>query len=228
MKPFELLSQVTYQSEIRGYFEWHMKQGVALMFMIASSDGHTLAHLTGFDATDASLMVVCTGVRDVATGGSIPYALIGTTPKGGNFLASGKMQACAGTADCFKLSFPRWIDISQSRDCHRCPVPAAHFLNFSSTDPHLNDIVCRVQNVSLGGLAVEWEQCESFTVPMLGAITEVAILIAGDSRIPLGKLRVTHITKRKRHIVLGLMFECAVPRQFSSLVLDAQRSQYLA
>lgn len=228
MTPSELLSKVTDPNEVRGYFHWHLQQGVSLLLMIASSSGHTLARLTGYDAEDASLEVVCTGVRDVGPGFNTSYALIGTTPNGANFLASGKMSALTGTTDCFKLSFPACIDISQSRDCHRCPAPAAHFLHLRSPDPHLNDIVFRVQNVSLGGLAIAWEQHENRSELLPGSMTEDAILVAADNRVPLGRLRVTHLTKHKRQWVLGLKFEREAPRRFGSLVLDAQRSRYLA
>jgi hypothetical protein len=228
MTPSALLSQITNPSQIRAYFDWHLQQGVYLMLMIASTDAHTLARLTGFEAADGSLQVVCTGVRDVTVRSATPYALIGSTSSGANFLASGTMRARAGTSDCFTLTFPAWIDVSQARDCYRSPAPAGHFLHFSSSDPHLNDIVCRVQNVSLGGLAVEWDLRDSNDAPGLHKITEDAILHSGDNRISLGKLRVAHITKIGHQIQLGLTFERDAPRKFGSLVLEAQRSHYLA
>ena len=228
MPPSALLSQVTDPVEIRSYFDWHLRHEVALMLLIASNDAHTLARLTGFDAADSSLLLVCSGVRGVLAGSDTPYAVIGTRPNGANFLASGTLQACAASADCFRLSFPTWIDISQARECHRSPAPAGHLLHFSSTDPHLNDITCRARNISLGGLAVEWDTRKSGAVPALGTITEETILLAGDRQIPLGKLRVTHLTQRKRNFVLGLKFEREAPRPFGAVVLDAQRSHYLA
>jgi hypothetical protein len=198
------------------------------MLLIASNDAHTLARLTGFAAADGSLQVVCSGVRGVSANAATPYAVIGTGPNGAHFLASGTLRVCAGSSDCFSLSFPAWIDVSQARECHRSPVPAGHFLHFSASDPHLNDIICRAHNISLGGLAVEWDTRKAGAAPALGNVTEEAILLAGNQRIPLGKLRVTHLTQRKRHIVLGMQFEREAPRPFGSLVLDAQRAHYLA
>ncbi|WP_296509924.1 hypothetical protein [Rhodoferax sp.] len=228
MSPSALLSQVTNPTQIRAYFDWHLEQGVYLMLMIASSDAHTMARMTGFEAADGSLQVVCTGVRDVTVRSDTPYAMIGRTPSGANFLASGTMRARAGTSDCFSLSFPAWIDVSQARDSYRSPAPAGHFLHFSSPDPHLNDIVCRVQNVSLGGLAVEWDLRYRNDLPALNKISEDSILQSGNNRISLGKLRVAHITKSGHQIQLGLTFDRDAPREFGSLVLDAQRSHYLA
>jgi hypothetical protein len=196
------------------------------VLLMASCDGHVRGKVTSLDSD--GLIVVCTGVGDVEQGHSQAYSLIGTTAKGANFLASGKMQPYSGSTDCFKLSFPDYIEISQSRDCHRSPAPAAHFLHFSSLDPHLNDIVCQVKNVSLGGLAVVWESEGNRTTPIPGSITDDVILVAGESQIQLGKLRVAHITHRKRHVVLGLKFEREVPRQYGSLVLNTQRSHYIA
>ena len=227
MTPSEPLSQVTHPDAIRATFDWHVQQGVGLTLMMGSSGGHTSARLVGLNAADGCLEVVCTGVRDVAPGFATRYALIGTLPKGGSFLASGKIAPCAGTVDNFLLSFPDWIDISQSRDCFRCPVPADYQLHFSSLDPHLNDIVCRVENVSLGGLAVEWDRRESCAAPARGALTDDAILYAGNNQVALGKLRVTHVTQRKRSLLLGLAFERDAPRTFGALVLDAQRAHYL-
>jgi hypothetical protein len=226
MTPSELLSQVTDRNAIRDCFDWHVKQGLSVVLMIASGDGHLRARLTGYDAD--GLMAVCTGAGDVLLDHSQAYTLVGTTAKGANFLASGKMQPYPGTSDCFKLSFPDILDISQSRDSYRCPAPASYFLHFSSTEPHQNDVVCRVLNLSLGGLAVEWDSYGNRAVPQPGTIAENAILVASDSSITLGKLRVAHVTHHKRHVVLGMKFEREVPRQYGTLVLNAQRSHYLA
>lgn len=228
MTPSELLSQVTDPNVIRDHFDWHAKQGLSFVLLMASCDGHVHVKLTGSDADGAGLMVVCTGVGNVEQGHPGAYSLIGTTAKGANFLASGKMQPYSENANCFKLSFPDCIEISQSRDCHRSPAPAAHFLHFSSLDPHLNDIVCQVENVSLGGLAVVWDCGENHNIPLPGSIADDVILVAGDNQIQLGKLRVAHITHRKRHVVLGLKFEREVPHPYGSLVLNNQRSHYLA
>ena len=228
MSPSELLSQVTDPNVIRDHFDWHVKQGLAVVLMMAPGDGDSCvrARLTGFDAD--GLTAVFTGVRGVVRGQSLAYTLIGTTAKGANFLASGTMQPYSGAVDCFKLSFPVALDISQSRDSYRCPAPTSHFLHFNSSDVHHSDVVCKVQNLSLGGLAVEWNINGSPSVPLPGTIAQNAILVASDDSILLGKLRIAHVTHRKNHVVLGMKFERDVPRQYGALVLNAQRFNYLA
>jgi hypothetical protein len=228
MSPSELLSQVTDPNVIRDHFDWHVKQGLAVVLMMASGDGdsYVRARLTGFDSDD--MTAVCTGVRGVVKGQSLAYTLIGTTAKGANFLASGTMQPYSGTVDCFKLSFPEALDISQSRDSYRCPAPTSHFLHFKPTDAHLSNVVCKVQNLSLGGLAVEWNINGNPSVPLPGTIAQNVTLVTSDDSILLGNLCIAHATRRKNHVVLGMKFERDVPRQYGSLVLNAQRFNYLA
>lgn len=221
------LSQIEFPHEIRAYFAWHRQKRVPLMLMFQSIGGPVSATL--LDETDdcATLAVVCTGMGDFRQGAHEAYVVIGSTPGGANFLASGQMWAEAGTQDCFKLSFPQWIDISQSRDSFRCPTSGAHFFHFSALDPHLNDRVCRVENVSLGGLAVEWDG-RSGIPPVLNEVISSGVLQSRDNRIQLGRLRVAHITPRTQGCVIGLDFENNVPGTFFPIVLAAQRSHYSA
>jgi hypothetical protein len=227
MTPSELLSQVTDPIEIRGYLDWHKKQGLDVVLMMASSDSHVRARLTGCEADGTGLIAVCTGVSGAEQSYSKAYSMVGTTAKGATFLASGEIKRVSGTADCFKLSFPDRIDISQSRDSYRCPAPASTFLHFSSSETHQNELVCKVHNLSLGGLAVEWGGADNRTAPQPGTFSDHAILVASDSSFVLGKLRIAHVTHRQRCMVVGLKFERGAPRQYGSLVLNAQRSNYL-
>jgi hypothetical protein len=137
------------------------------------------------------------------------------------------MGALPGAPDRFVLSFPQWIDVSQSRESYRCLAPVGHFLHFSAADPHLNDLVCRVHNISQGGLAVEWHH--DLGVPLeLNSVTDTAILHARHNKVHLGSLRVAHISPLERGCIIGLDFEQAIPRSFDALVQDAQRAEYLA
>jgi hypothetical protein len=86
--------------------------------------------------------------------------------------------------------------------------------------------VCRVQNISQGGLAVLWERCADNPPPAQGSLTETAILQSHDHRVQLGKLRVAHITLRKSGYFIGLGFEQVAPGAFDSLVLDVQRARH--
>ena len=221
------LSKVDYPREIRAYFDWHRQQRIPLLLMSKCSDRPVSAMLVDLDGGSSELEVVCTGMGDVRHADDIAYAAIGSTASGANFLASGHMRAKPSTTDCFTLSFPQWIDVSQSRDSFRCPTQERHFLHFSSADPHLNDIICRVENVSLGGLAVEWDD-RSGDMPRVNSITEAGILQWKDNRVHLGRLRIAHITPRGQSYLIGLNFEYAAPKEFGTLVLDAQRAHYTA
>jgi hypothetical protein len=181
-----------------------------------------------FEPADAGFQVVCSGVSNVRVDAWESYAVIGTTPSGANFLASGQMCAVAGVPDAFRLSLPSSIDVSQSRGSDRCALPAGHFLHFCAQDPHLNDVVCRVQNISRGGLAVMWERCADNPPPVQHSLTEIAILQSTSHRVHLGKLRVAHITSRKGGYAVGLNFEQDAPSAFASLVQDMQRTKALA
>lgn len=221
-----LLSKIDSPPEIRQHLDWHHAQCVPLRLMFESSDGHLPAYIKGFDEAAGTIDVMCMGVQDIRAHAKVSYAVIGSTASGARFLASGQMSAGSAVCDSLTLSFPQWLDVSQSRDCHRCVAPGGHFLHFSSADPHLNDIICRVRDVSLEGLSVDWEPEGqlSFTV---GAHTDDAILQSQDNLVHLGKLRVTHITHRARHYTIGLTFDQSAPKAFGSLVLDVQRTLYL-
>jgi hypothetical protein len=221
-----LLSKIDSRHEIRHYLDWHYAQCAPLRLMFESSDGHLPAYVKGFDEAAGTIDVMCMGVQGIRPGTWVSYAVIGATASGARFLASGQMSAGAAECDSLTLSFPQWLDVSQSRDCHRCVAPSGHFLHFSSTEPHLNDIICRVRDVSLEGLSVDWvpEGQLSFAV---GAQTDDAILQSQDNLVHLGKLRVTHITHRASHYTIGLTFDQSVPKAFGSLVLDVQRTHYL-
>ncbi len=228
MKPTALLTQVTAPEEIRTYLDWHQKQGVPLLLMCGAGDGHRPARIVNFEPADGGIQVVCSGVSNVRVDAWESYAVIGTTPSGANFLASGQMCAVAGVPDAFRLSLPSSIDVSQSRGSDRCPLPAGHFLHFCAHDPHLNDVVCRVQNISRGGLAVMWERCADNPPPAQGSLTDAALLQSGDHSVHLGKLRVAHVTSRRGGYAIGLKIEMAAPSAFDALVREAQHSHALA
>lgn len=223
----QLLSKIESSGEVRKYLEWHYQKRVPLRLMFGSSEGHLPAYVVGFDEAAGTMDVVCMGVRDLQSLSQVSYAVIGSTASGARFLASGQMSADLEGQENLKLSFPQWLDVSQSRDCYRCVAPSGHFLHFSSQDPHLNDITCRVKNVSLGGLAVEWQMDAGEPSFSEGAQTEDAILQSRDTRVHLGKLRVAHVTKKAGSCFIGLTFDRGVPKEFDSLVLDVQRTNYL-
>lgn len=219
------LPKIDYPREIRACFDWHRKQRIPLLLMSRYKDKPVSAMLVDVDGDGRELEVVCTGMGEAHHGSEVAYAAIGSTSGGANFLASGQMRAKPGTTDCFTLSFPEWIDISQSRDSFRCSAQERHFLHFSSVDPHLNDIICRVENVSLGGLAVEWDDlCGD--MPLLNSLTEAAILQWKDNKVHLGKLRVAHITPHAQSYLIGLNFEYVMPKEFGTLALQAYSAQY--
>ena len=221
-----LLSKTDSRHEIRHYLNWHYEHCVPLRLMFESSDGHLPAYLKSFDEAAGTMDVMCMGVQDILSCVKVSYAVIGSTASGARFLASGQMSAGSADCDSLTLSFPKWLDVSQSRDCYRCEVPSGHFLHFSSVDPHLNDIICRVRDVSLEGLSVDWEPDGQLSFSV-GAQTDDAILQSQENLVHLGKLRVTHLTHRASHYTIGLTFDQSVPKAFGSLVLDVQRTHYL-
>jgi hypothetical protein len=227
MNSSELLSQVSSSNEIQRYLDWHYHQGIPLVLMCDAADGQRPARIVNFGANQSKFYIFCSGIRDLCEDSSTSYAVIGSTPNGGHFMASGLMRASAGVSDCFALSFPEWIDIAQSRDTYRCRAPAGHLVHFSAIDPHLNDVVCRVRDISLGGLAVEWKHSNRNPHPEQGTVTDSAILQAGKQQVHLGRLRVMHVTADKETYTVGMNFEQNVPRAFSAVVLGVQRTQYL-
>jgi hypothetical protein len=219
------LPKIDYPREIRAYFDWHRQQRIPLLLMSKYIDKPVSAMLVDVDGGGGDIEVVCTGMYEVRHGSDVAYAAIGSTCGGANFLASGQMRAKPGTTDCFTLSFPEWIDISQSRDSFRCSAQERHSLHFSSVDPHLNDIICHVENVSLGGLAVKWDDgCGD--MPLLNSLTEAGILQWKDNKVHLGKLRVAHVTPHAQGHLIGLNFEYVMPKEFGALVLQAHNAQY--
>jgi hypothetical protein len=222
------ISQVSAPEEIHRHLDWHHQQGIPLLLMCGAGDGHRPARIVSFEPNGAVLEVVCSGVPAFSAHTKESYAVIGTTPSGANFLASGQMWAVPGMPDGYRLSLPSSIDVAQSRGGDRCPVPAGHLLHFCALDPHLNDVVCRVQNISRGGLAVIWERSADSPPPKPGSLTEIAILQSSEHRVQLGSLRVAHVTARKGGYAIGLNFEATAPSAFDALVRDAQRAQRLA
>ena len=178
-----LLSKIDSRGEIRKYLDWHHEQCVPLRLLFESSNGHLPAYLAGFDEDASTMDVVCRGLRGINVHSAVSYAVIGSNASGARFLASGQMSVNSLESDSLKLSFPQWLDVSQSRDCYRCQAPSGHFLHFSSVDPHLNDIVCRVREVSLGGLSVDWELNAAAPFVVAGIQTDDAILQSRESRV---------------------------------------------
>lgn len=222
-----LLTKIETRGQVRHHLDWHLEQRVPLRLMFGASEGHLPAYVVGFDDVAGTMDVVCMGAQGLQSRSTVSYAVIGSTASGARFLASGQMSASASEQHSFKLSFPQWLDVSQSRDCYRCAAPAGHFLHFSSQDPHLNDIICRVRNVSLGGLAVDWSLADGVPTFSQGTQTDNAILQCGNSHVHLGKLRVAHITTTRSQCLIGLSFDRGVPKGFDSLVLNVQRTHYL-
>jgi hypothetical protein len=224
MKPTTVLTQVSAPEEINRYFDWHHKQGIPMLLMCGAGDGYRPARVVDFAPADAAIDVVCSSAPDLAPHAKESYAVIGTTPNGANFLASGQMWAVPGAPDTFRLSRPGSIDVSQSRGSGRYPVPAGHVLHFCALDPHLNDVVCRVQNISQGGIGVVWERSADNPPPEQGSLTVAAILQSSDHRVHLSTLRVAHVTSRKGGYAVGLTFERDTPSAFESLVREAQHA----
>lgn len=227
MNPSTLLSQVYSHGEIHRYLDWHYQLGIPLVLMCDRAQGHRPARIVKFGATQSAFHVFCGGMRELSEDADSSYAFIGRTPNGGHFMASGHMSVRADVPDCFALSFPEWIDIAQSRDTYRCPAPSSHFVHFGSADPHLNDVVCRTLNLSLGGLAVEWVHSSGNPPPAEGTLTDSAIMQAGHQHLHLGHLRVIHVTSGSASDTVGFSFHQHAPRAFSSLVLGIQRKQPL-
>ena len=75
----------------------------------------------------------------------------------------------------FRLTFPKWVDVSQSRDSFRCPAPPGCFLHLSASNPRR----------------------------ILNALSDYAILMTRSSEIHLGKLRIVHVTPVGGHAVVG-------------------------
>lgn len=223
MSPSTPLSTVDSTTEVRRYLAWHLENLVPMLLMVDSNSRHVPAYLDEFDEVTGTMTVACMGLGDIDTSSRVSYAVIGSSPCGARFLASGQVLANAAKCDGFKVSVPKCVGVSQSRECYRYAPPEGHFLHFSSPDPHLNDIICRVRDVSLGGLAVVWEvhgDDPSFSV---GAETDFAILRTKNARVDMGRLRVVHITHQGRSCRIGMRFEGGAPRDFISIVLDAQR-----
>lgn len=228
MNSTSLLTQVTAPGEIHRYLDWHQKQDIPLLLMSGRGDCHRPARIVNFEPSEAAIHVLCSGFPDFSVDSEEPYALIGTTPSGANFLASGRMRAVAGAQDRFMLSLPDSIDVAQSRGSDRCQVPAGHLLHFCASDPHLNDVVCRVQNISNGGLAVLWERCPDNLPPVPDSLTDIAILQSTNQRVHLGKLQVAHVTSRKGGYIVGLKFEQSELGELHSLMRDMQRTPHFA
>jgi hypothetical protein len=227
MRSIPLLSKIDSHVEVCRYLEWHFEKRIPVRLMFGSSDGHLPAYVTGLDHTVGTIDVVCLGVRKIASRSAVSYAVIGSSASGDRFLASGQMYPDPSDPASFKLGFPKWLDVSQSRDGYRCTAPSGHFLHFSSTDPHLNDVICRVRDVSLGGLGVECESLTQLPALSVGAPTDNAILQSHEDQVHLGRLRVAHITHKGQTSTIGLSFDKGVPREFTALALNAQRTHYL-
>lgn len=227
MNPSALLAQVTSPEVIRSHFDWLRQQGVPLLLLNDAVAGHRPVRIVDFDTATTALHVVCDGMPDFSAGMQVSYAAIGATPMGAHFLASGQMGVWDEVPGGFKLSVPNCIDVAQSRGEERRPVPVDHVLHFCAIDPHLNDVVCRVQNISSGGLAVEWTRRCDLPPPELGSMADPAILHVRDQRLHLGSLRVAHISSRKECYSIGLQFVQAAPSAFDTLVRDAQQARAL-
>lgn len=218
------LSQINSPEEIYRHLAWHHQQDLPLVLMCGAGEGQWLASIVEFVDGNAALQVVCKDLLPFSPDTPISYAVIGTTPNGANFLASGQMVSLAGVTDGFKLSFPTCLDVSQARDDDRRSVSAGHSLHFCALDPHLNDMVCRVQNISMGGLAVFWEHSDDHPPPVPNGLTDVAILQSSDHRVHLGRLRAVHVTACEGGYTIGLKFEQGAPDAYGSLVHNTPTS----
>ncbi len=227
MNPSLLFSKIDSHVEVRRYLEWHFENSVPLRLMFDSSEGHLPAYLVSFDAAAGTMDVVCMGARNMQSRSNVSYAIIGSNASGARFLASGQMSADMAEPNRLKLSFPECLDVFQTRDYVRCLAHTGHFLHFSSLESSHNAIVCKISNVSLRGLAVEWDPNAAAPSFAEGTEIENVTLHSRKNQIHLGKLRVAHITHVGSRYSIGLMFDRDVPKEFDSLVLDLQRRNYL-
>jgi hypothetical protein len=95
----------------------------------------------------------------------------------------------------FRLTFPKWVDVSQSRDSFRCPAPPGCFLHLSASNPRR----------------------------ILNALSDYAILMARSSEIHLGKLRIVHLTPVGGHAVVGCAIVTNARSSLDAVAMYAQR-----
>lgn len=221
------ITTINHAPEICRYFEWHLRERRALFLIGGAGNGPLPAFVHEVDVVSARVEVTCTGLHIKGASTVVPCAVIGSSPSGASFLASSHLRGVEGTSDCFSLLFPTWIDVSQSRDSYRSLAPGGHYLHLSRENSQNEVAVCRVHNLSLGGLAVEWEPGYG-SAPPVGSIVEGPVLRAKGSEIQMGRLRVVHISPKGHNSLIGFQFEQKVPRSFDLLVLDAQRAEYTA
>ena len=117
---------------------------------------------------------VCDRTRPRRQSGAA-YALVGKLCNGASFLACGELDPATDQSSRFRLTFPKWTDVSQSSDSFRCPAASGHFVHLSASNPRR----------------------------ILNALSDYAILMTRSSEIHLGKLRIVHVTPVGGHAVVG-------------------------
>jgi hypothetical protein len=225
MNPSNLLTTVEAPFFVREHLTWLKNRQSSVQLIVESLDRPISAKI--IDVSDTTIVAVCSELPTQLGHVKAAYSMIGMLANGSSFLACGEVDLDPERGHQFRLTLPRWIDVSQSRNSLRCRAPAGHFIHLSSADPHLHDIVCKVRDISLGGIAFEFESKSPCGNPDFNrnSITDYAIFKARSSEIQLGKLRVAHVTKEGKNFIIGCTFLSSAPRQFDFIVMDVQRAK---
>lgn len=220
------LTKVDSPSQVQSYLEWHLFNRLPVFLLHRSLPKQLPAYIVGFDEKRKTINLSCLGAGEIEINANDNYAILGTSKNGSNFLASGQMVANPADGTELQLSFPHWLDVSQSRDSFRSPPASGESLHFSSLRGKKVDMTCRVRNVSMGGLAIEWDLANGAPDFSRGLVIETADLRSKKESIEISTLRVAHITKTTDCYLIGLCLVGTQPRAFNQLVLNAQRALF--
>lgn len=216
-----LLSKIESPRAIRELLDLHLHSRAPVHLIVAGRDEPVLAKIAALRPNHVDLE--CTLAPGGCHGPWAAYSLIGELRNGSSFLACGEIDPTAEQPSGFKLKFPTSLDVSQSRESFRCQAPSGYFVHLSAPEPHLNDIVCKLHDISLDGLAFEWPGTCDDARHLLSASSDYAILMARSDEIHLGKLRIVHMTPMDDQTVVGCAIVTNARLSLDAVVMNVQR-----
>jgi hypothetical protein len=221
MNPSTHLTKIEAPSTIREYLEIQRKRKAPVHLIIEGHESPMQGNIIAVRVN--SLEIECPDMQINQHNLRRGYSLVGSLQNGSSFLVCGEIDFDTDKHNVFELTFPKWVDVAQSRESFRCPAPSGHFVHLTSPDRHLNDIVCKLHDISSDGIAFEWSASNGFP-SILNSISDYAILRARSNEVHLGSLRVVHITVVNDLIIVGCTFVTNAPKQLDAIVMNAQRA----
>jgi hypothetical protein len=181
------------------------------------------AYILAIDYEIGFIDLMCVGLDATIVQSATRYRLTCGNGNTGTLLAEGNLSHFAGESGVLRIALPHSVVQIDERLQLRKSNLLGVTINFSSPDPHLNDVCCEVTDISFDGVTVGWTGDLGSWHIQPGFVTDRAMLHCGQEYQHLGHIAVSHVMDADNGFVVG--YTLCVANEPTLERLDEQQRQ---